>query len=203
MENLPEYKKVADDDGRRAAFAKFVKRQKVSHSPPKFITFIKAGLRNVYEKQRLKMALLPPVANAKSLHQSTKRIKIRAVTATATAIVIANGNGSAIRTHDAEYDGGHGHRSSHRDYKERDKDYTAAREEKDREYSRPPKHHDREDGRKRERERDRERKGREWDDVPRGIGRDRSVSVRGEDRIHDERAEKVLLFILSVRCNPN
>lgn len=30
IENLPEYKAVADDEGRRAAFSKFIKRQKVS-----------------------------------------------------------------------------------------------------------------------------------------------------------------------------
>jgi hypothetical protein len=29
MENLPEYKLVADEEGRKAAFTKFVKRQKV------------------------------------------------------------------------------------------------------------------------------------------------------------------------------
>lgn len=29
MQDLPEYKALDDDEGRRAAFAKFVKRQKV------------------------------------------------------------------------------------------------------------------------------------------------------------------------------
>lgn len=41
MQELPEYKAIEDEDGRRAAFSKFVKRQKVcglcpildTHSP--------------------------------------------------------------------------------------------------------------------------------------------------------------------------
>jgi len=36
MEHLSEYKLVADDDGRRAAFSKFIKRQKVSQSSLKY-----------------------------------------------------------------------------------------------------------------------------------------------------------------------
>jgi hypothetical protein len=44
MENLPEYKLVADEDGRKAAFVKFVKRQKVGRSLLNFITpFINDG----------------------------------------------------------------------------------------------------------------------------------------------------------------
>jgi len=35
IENLPEYKALEDEDGRRAAFAKYVKRQKV----PEFLIF--------------------------------------------------------------------------------------------------------------------------------------------------------------------
>jgi hypothetical protein len=54
----------------------------------KFTLLIKAGLRNVSEKRRLKMEVLPPVASVKSLHESTKRTKI----VTVTVIVIANAN---------------------------------------------------------------------------------------------------------------
>jgi hypothetical protein len=43
MENLPEFKLVADDDGRRAAFAKFVKRQKVGRPCFSSQHFIKFG----------------------------------------------------------------------------------------------------------------------------------------------------------------
>lgn len=99
--------------------------------------------------------------------------------------------------HDADYDGGHGHRSSsRRDYgKDRDKDYV--RDDKD--YNRSSKRHDdKDDGRRR----DRDGKGanafpnREWDDIPRGETRDRSTSVRGEDKVLDERAEKARNVLL-------
>lgn len=73
------------------------------------------------------------------------------------------------------------------------------RDEKDREYgSRPSKHHERDDGRKREREKEREKRGsgahggREWDDLPRGDATERGVPARGEDRHYEDRAEKVL-----------
>jgi heme oxygenase len=33
IENLPEFKALEDEEGRRAAFAKFVKRQKVLSKP--------------------------------------------------------------------------------------------------------------------------------------------------------------------------
>jgi hypothetical protein len=104
MENLPEYKLIADDDGRRAAFAKFIKRQKVGRSLRKYAPLIKDTFRNVYERQHLKMEVLQPVASARTLHKSTKRIKNGSVIVTATATVIGNvtangnGNGNAIRT---------------------------------------------------------------------------------------------------------
>jgi hypothetical protein len=44
MENLPEYKLIADDDSRRAAFAKFIKRQKVGRALRKDTPLIKIPL---------------------------------------------------------------------------------------------------------------------------------------------------------------
>lgn len=92
--------------------------------------------------------------------------------------------------HDSDYDAG-GHRSSHREYA-KEKEHSS-RDDKDRDYGRSSKHYERDDGRKRERER--ERKGYR-DEAPKEEVRERERSVpaaRGEDRIYDDRAEKVVL----------
>lgn len=67
MEHLPEYKALEDEDGRRAAFARFVKRQKVHviFTPKSLISY--RTPRNGNEKQRLKTVRQRQAGNARSL----------------------------------------------------------------------------------------------------------------------------------------
>src|SRR6202051_235776 len=160
MENLPEYKLVDDEEGRKAAFAKFVKRQKVGHSLLRF-----TPLADDCSQERLREAASedggsttsrkrkePTREHEKDKERERERERDRDrdrererdshrdrgkdyEKEPRSSKHYHRGGG-----HDAEYEASHGHRSTHRDYKEREKDYTAVREEKEREY-RSSKHH--------------------------------------------------------------
>jgi len=179
IEHLPEYKAVVEEDGRRAAFAKFVKRQKerlreaASEDGGSATSRKRKEPVREHEKEK---------DRDRERERESHRDRGKEYEKESRTSKHYHRGG-----HDADHDVGHGHRSSHRDYgKERDKDYT--RDEKDREYgSRPSKHHERDDGRKREREK---RGSGGHVDATRGDVGERSVSVRGEDRHYEERAEK-------------
>ena len=80
-------------------------------------------------------------------------------------------------------------RRGHRSSSNRDKDREYSRDDKDRDYGNPSKSYDRDDDRRR----DRDKKGSTRND-PRRETRARSLSVKGNDRPSDERAEKVNIF---------
>ncbi|KAH0582785.1 hypothetical protein H2248_010696 [Termitomyces sp. 'cryptogamus'] len=71
IQHLPEYIAVDDDEGRRAAFAKFVKRQKVSRLSI-LALFLSRGCRNVNGRRHPKMGPPQQAASARSLCANTE-----------------------------------------------------------------------------------------------------------------------------------
>ncbi|KAF7977604.1 hypothetical protein HWV62_3214 [Athelia sp. TMB] len=168
IENLPEYKAVADDEGRRAAFSKFVKRQKerLREVPSE------DGSATTSRKRKEPARDERDKDRERDSHRDRDRGKDYEKDARPS---------KHYHRHDSEYEA---HRSSHREYS-KDKEYP--RDERDRDYGRSSKHYERDDGRKRERERDRKPYR---DEAPRDDTRERSLPARGDDRMDEDRVEK-------------
>ncbi|KAF8637609.1 hypothetical protein AX17_002678 [Amanita inopinata Kibby_2008] len=218
IENLAEYKALEDEEGRRTAWAKYVKRQKEKmreaasedgasttskkrKEPPRDHREDRERDRDERggrerEKERDKEK------EKDREHRDRDRDRERGERERDRAREHERDGRSSRHHH--RYDEYEGHGKSSRDYgRERDKDYER---EKDRDGYRSSKHY-RDEDRKRDRDgRDRERKGsrsdfgsgygRDWDEPPRRDERERSTSIydeakdKSDDRHPEERAEK-------------
>ncbi|KAF8909298.1 pre-mRNA-processing protein prp40 [Gymnopilus junonius] len=202
IESLPEYKALEDDDGRRAAFAKFVKRQKERMRE----TASDDGGSTTSRKRK------EPGRDRDDEHRERDKDRDRERDRD-------RGGDREKRDRDSHRDrerergkdyersrsSRHHHRYDEYDEHRHSKDYGRERDkkdEKDRDGYRSSKYH--RDGDKEERKKDRERKergsshGRDWEDGGKGTDRERSASVlkedsqkrEHEDKGYNERAEK-------------
>ncbi|KAF8347783.1 pre-mRNA-processing protein prp40 [Amanita rubescens] len=214
VEHLSEYKALEDDEGRRAAWAKYVKRQKEKMREAASEDGASTTSRKRKEphrehrdererdkedkgRDREKDRDRERDRDKEKDREYRDRDRERDRDRDRNRDYEREGRSSR---HHHRYDELDGHRSS-RDYgRERDKDYER---DKDREGYRSSRHY-RDDDRKRERDgghRDRKSShgagyGRDWDEPPRREERERSASVydepreKHEDRHPEERAEK-------------
>lgn len=166
MEHLPEYKSLDDEEGRRAAFAKFVKRQK---ERLREMNGSEDGVSATGRKRK------EPYRDGERDHDDRRerdrehRDRDR------------DRDGRSSRSH--RYDDYDSSYRSSRDYRDRERD---GDRDRDRERSSKHGHHREEkDDRKRNREKSRDRK-RDWDAPP--SEDDREKKDAGE-KMYDERAD--------------
>ncbi|PFH51972.1 hypothetical protein AMATHDRAFT_74657 [Amanita thiersii Skay4041] len=205
VEHLPEFKALEDEEGRRAAWAKYVKRQKEKmreaasedgasttsrkrKDPPR--EHREEREREKEDKSREKERDREREKDREYRDRDRDRERERDRDRDRTRDYERD-RGSR---HHHRYDDYDGHSRSLRDYgRERDKDHER---ERDRDGYRSSKHH-RDDDRKRDRDgRGRERKesrsdygstyGREWDEPPKRDEREHSSSVYGGDESRDK-----------------
>ncbi|KAF8661346.1 hypothetical protein AX16_001441 [Volvariella volvacea WC 439] len=215
MEHLPEYKALEDEEGKRAAFAKFVKRQKERlreagsedggsvtsrkrKEPPRDYREAERDKERDREKDKDKDKERERERERdrdkdRDAHRDRDRERDRERERDRDRGKEYDRDGRGRHHHRYEEYDSHGHRSSREYGRERD------REEKDREYRSKHSHY-RDDKDDRRRERDRERKGtrseydghgRDWEDWK--YERERSVSTYPEDskdrRDHEDRLQ--------------
>ena len=90
MQDLPEYKALEDEEDRKAAFAKYIKRQKVSLTSPGVSITLMFFRRSL--KKYPTMAHRQPVASEKSLQTTIPVKEVTETEKTDTKIVIGSAN---------------------------------------------------------------------------------------------------------------
>lgn len=218
IENLPEYKALEDEEGRRAAFAKFIKRQKVCTAccTLRFVT-------QMYQQERIREAALSDDGGSTTSRKRKEpvrghdeererdhkdRDRDRGDKRDRDA---HRGDRERERTKDYrssrhhhrydDYDADHRHGPSARDYGREKDDYRSSkyhRDEKDgydkkRDRDARDVRDPRDGGRERRPSRDERGTSHppHWDEPPRGPpGRERSTSIYKDDYVRDKREQE-------------
>ncbi|KAF7797497.1 hypothetical protein EIP86_008697 [Pleurotus ostreatoroseus] len=201
MQELPEYKALEDDEGRRAAFAKFVKRQKERLREREKDASEDGGSTTSRRRKE------PAKDGDRERDRERDRDRDRDYRDRDRDREDRDGHhereSRSTRHHrghdDHDSRGRHSSRDYARDRDYKDKDYHKSKDDKDRDYYRSSRHHkdyDREDRRRKGSRADAEY-GREWDEpasfppeVPYSEDRERSTSVYREERERDPREKR-------------